>query len=289
MKFETITIKNPKTGKNMSLYLKENNILDRIVCSCNGKHTKASDCNAFVFDEKNRAVKCPECGKELEIIQTPAEKQAEKERAAEERNREALKNLKLVESGSDWECGFKFYELSANIEYEDWLKVKSYFKYYAPGWSNGQELEWDYGEPSGWLTTNPEAVEKILVEAGLIKPENTMKAISERIALEKEQKEKEFAKREELSDRMEEIHSKINDEFISCNNGRMLSDAEANKHYFNPDFGKGNVVTYTIKDTEIIQCRNMGDFKSGIAIPYAENVKNLIKEFYELNEKFWED
>lgn len=52
MKFETITIKNPKTGKNMSLYLKENNILDRIVCSCNGKHTKASDCNAFVFDEK---------------------------------------------------------------------------------------------------------------------------------------------------------------------------------------------------------------------------------------------
>lgn len=277
----------------MSLYLKENNILDRIVCSCDGKYTKASDCNAFVFDEKNRTVKCPECGKELEIIQTPAEKQAEKERAAEERNREALKNLKLVESGSDWECGFKFYELSANIEYADWLKVKSYFKYYAQGWSNGQELEWNYGEPSGWLTTNPEAVEKILVGAGLIKPENTMKAISERIALEKEQKEKEMAKRkakrEELSDRMKEIHSKINDEFLSCNNGRMLSDAEANKHYFKPDFGKGNVVTYTVTDTEIIQCRNMGDFISGIAIPYAENVENLIKEFYKLNDEFWEE
>lgn len=285
---KTITIKNPKTNKNRNVVLKHNKT-DKFLCSCNGKYTKASDCNAFVFDETNRTLKCPECGKELEIIQTPAEKQAEKERAAEERNREALKNLKLVEAGSDWECGFKFYELSANIEYADWLKVKSYFKYYAPGWSNDQELEWNYGEPSGWLTTNPEAVEKILVEAGLIKPENTMKAISERIALEKGQKEKEFAKREELSDRMKEIHSKINDEFISCNNARGLSDSEADEHYFNPDFGKGNVVTYTVTDTEIIQCRNMGDFKTGVAIPYTENLENLIKKFYTFNEEFWRD
>lgn len=122
---------------------------------------------------------------------------------------------------------------------------------------------------------------------GLIKPENTMKAISERIALEKEQKEKEFAKREEISRNMEEIHSKINDEFILYNNGRMLSDAEADNHYFNPDFGKGNVVTYTVTDTEIIQCRNMGDFKTGVAIPYTENLENLIKEFYKLNDEFW--
>lgn len=285
---KTITIKNPKTNKNRNVVLKHNKT-DKLLCSCNGKYTKASDCNAFVFDETNRTLKCPECGKELEIIQTPAEKQAEKERAAEERNREALKNLKLVEAGSDWECGFKFYKLSANIEYADWLKVKDHFKYYNKGWSNGQELEWDYGEPSGWLTTNPEAVEKILVREGLIKPENTMKAISERIALEKEQKEKEFAKREELSDRMKEIHSKINDEFISCNNTRGLSDSEADEHYFNPDFGKGNVVTYTVTDTEIIQCRDMGDFISGIAIPYAENVENLIKEFYKLNDEFWEE
>ena len=92
MKFETITIKNPKTGKNMSLYLKENNILDRIVCSCNGKHTKASDCNAFVFDEKNRTVKCPECGKELEIIQTPAEKKKKEEL---KRRKETVKLLKI--------------------------------------------------------------------------------------------------------------------------------------------------------------------------------------------------
>ena len=285
-KFETITIKNPKNGKNMSLTLKDN-IVDKIVCSCNGKYTKASDCNAFVFDRENRTVKCPECGKELEIIQTPAEREEEKRAEAEERNREALKNLKLVESGSDWECGFKFYELSANIEYADWLKVKDHFKYYAQGWSNGQELEWDYGEPSGWLTTNPEAVEEILVNEGLIKPENTMKAISERIAIEKEQKEKEFAKREEISRNMEEIHSKINDEFILCNNVRMLSDAEADNHYFNPDFGKGNVVTYTVTDTEIIQCRNMGDFKTRVAIPYTENLENLIKEFYKLNDEFW--
>lgn len=284
-KFETIKIKHPKTGKNMSLVLKDN-IVDKIVCSCNGKYTKASDCNPFVFDEENRIVTCPECGKELEIIETPAEREKRKEAEAEERNREALKNLKVVEAGSDWECGFKFYRLSANIEYADWLKVKNHFKYYSKGWSNGQELEWDYGEPSGWLTTNPETVEEILVEAGLIKPENTMKAIYERIALEKEQKEKEFAKREEISRNMEGIHSKINDEFLSCGTGRMLSDAEADEHYFNPDFGKGNVVNYTVTDTEIIQCRYMGDFKTGVAIPYTEDLETLIKEFYKLNDEF---
>lgn len=285
---KTITIKNPKTNKNRNVVLKHNKT-DKLLCSCNGKYTKASDCNAFVFDETNRTLKCPECGKELEIIETPAERKERKEAEAEERNREALKNLKLVEAGSDWECGFKFYELSANIEYADWLKVKEHFKYYAKGWSNGQELEWDYGEPSGWLTTNPEAVEKILVKEGLIKPENTMEAISERIALEKEQKEKEFAKREEISRNMEKIHSKINEGFISCNNARGLSDSEADEHYFNPDFGKGNVVTYTVTDTEIIQCRNMGDFKTGVAIPYAEDLENLIKEFYKLNDEFWEE
>ena len=287
MKFETITIKNPKTHKNMNVVLKHNKT-DKLLCSCNGTYTKASDCNPFVFDAENRTLKCPECGKELEIIETPAERKAKKEAEAEERNREALKNLKLVEAGSDWECGFKFYELSANIEYADWLKIKDHFKFYNRGWSNGQELEWDYGEPSGWLTTNPEEVEKILLEAGLIKPENTMEAISKRIVLEKEQKEKEFAKREELSRNMEQIHAKLNDQFINCDNVRTLSDAEANEHYFNPDFGKGNVVTYTINDAEIIQCRHMGDFKTGIAIPYAENVENLIKEFYKLNEKFWD-
>lgn len=285
-KFETITIKSPKTGRNRNFALK-NNKVDKLLCSCGGKYTKASECNPFVFDEENRTVTCPECGKELEIIETPAEREEKRRAEAEERNREALKNLKLVEAGSDWECGFKFYELSANIEYADWLKIKDHFKYYNKGWSNDQELEWDYGEPSGWLTTNPEAVEKILVKEGLIKPENTMEAIFERIALEKKQKEKEFAKREELSDHMEEIHSKINDEFISCSTGRMLSDAEADEHYFNPDFGKGNVVTYTVTDTEIIQCRHMGDFKTGVAIPYTENLKNLIKEFYKLNEEFW--
>lgn len=287
-KFETILIKNPKNNKNMNVVLKHDKV-DKLLCSCNGKYTKASECNPFVFDAENRTVTCPECGRELEIIETPAEREARKEAEAEERNREALKNLKVVEAGSDWECGFKFYELSANIEYADWLKVKDHFKFYNRGWSNGQELEWDYGEPSGWLTTNPEAVEKILVESGLIKPENTMKAISERVALEKEQKEKEMVKREELSDRMKEIRSKINDEFLSCNNGRMLPDVEANKHYFKPDFGKCTVVTYTVTDTEIIQCRNMGDFISGIAIPYTKNLENLIKEFYILNEEFWEE
>lgn len=74
MKFETITIQNPKTHKNMNVVLKHNKT-DKLLCSCNGTYTKASDCNAFVFDAENRTLKCPECGKELEIIETPAERE----------------------------------------------------------------------------------------------------------------------------------------------------------------------------------------------------------------------
>ncbi|WP_299523207.1 hypothetical protein [uncultured Methanobrevibacter sp.] len=275
----------------MNIVLNHNRT-EKLLCSCGGKHTKASDCNAFVFDEANRTLKCPECGKELVIIQTPAEKMEVKQAEAERKNRERLKNLHMVEAGSDWECGMKYYQLSANIEHEDWLKVKEHFKYYNCGWSDEQELEWESGEPTGWLTTNPKAVEDILVESGLIKPENAMNAISERVALEKEQNEKELAEkrvnREKISREMENINEQINNQFANCANVRRLSDAEAHKHYFNPTFGKGNVVTYTINNSEIIKCMDMGDFKTGIAIPYDKKVEKLIKEYYELNEKFWE-
>ena len=290
MKFEIIIIKNPKTNKNMSVVLKHNET-DRLLCSCNGKHTEAEDCNAFVFDERNRKLSCPECGKELEIIQTPAEKEEERRIEEEKRNREKLANLHLVEVGSDWECGFKYYGLSAHIEYEDWGKIKQHFRYYNQGWSRGQELEWNYGEPTGWLTQNPEAVEEILVDAGLIKPENTMDAIEKRAESERKKEETKMKeqreKRENLQREMNHIKSKIDNYFSYSDKVRELDDAEANKCYLNPTYGKCTVLTYTITDTEIIKCRNMGDFKYGIAIPYSEKLENLIVEYEELNKELW--
>ena len=171
------------------------------------------------------------------------------------------------------------------------LKVKEHFRYYRRGWSRGQELEWNYGEPTGWLTRNPQAVEKVLVDLGLIKPENTMESIQKRAELEKQKKEEErkekLAKRQELKAQIDNIDEKIQEAFENSEE-RSLSDAEANRHYFNPTYGVNTVLTYTITNDEIIMCRNMGDFKHGVAIPRSDDVVNLIREFYRLNQELWD-
>ena len=267
--------------------------------NCARTEDKASQIDAFFYyDDDDKVIRCGCCGRTLNVIKTPQEYEEEriaKEKAEEERKlaieKERRENLHLVEVGSDWECGFKYYGLSARIEYEDWGKIKQHFRYYRSGWSRGQELEWNYGEPTGWLTRNPQAVEDILVEAGLIKSENTMKAISERAEAErrkeKEAEKERLEKREAIQRKMNSVKSKIDNYFAYSDKVRELDDAEANKCYLNPTYGKCTVLTYTITDTEIIKCRNMGDFKYGIAIPYSEKLEDLIVEYEELNKELW--
>lgn len=259
-----------------------------VYCSCTGNTVETA--TPMQYNE-SEGVYCPHCHeKKVEVLQTYDEWKTEKDEKAKKLNEEKLANLHLVEAGSDWECGFKYYTLSAQIDYNDWLKVKEHFKYYQKGWSRGQELEWNYGEPTGWLTTTPIEVEKILVKIGLIKPENTMEAISERKAEEKakkEEKQKEnLAKRQEIKAKMDEIDAKIQEAFNSSEK-RELSDAEANEHYFNADFGKNNVCSYRITNGEIIKCNNMGDFKYGVAVPFSEYLKQLIENFYYFDKQLW--
>ena len=289
MKKNQIKVKKLKNGTKTIVTIKNGMVYNRtgkskIYCSCTGNTEQTATPMRY---NKTKGVYCPNCDeKKVEVIQTYEQWKAEKDAKEKRMNEKKLATLHLVERGSDWECGFKFYGLSANIDYDDWLKVKEHFRYYKRGWSRGQELEWNYGEPCGWLTRNPEAVEKILVDVGLIKHENTMEAISERKRLEKQKKEKEqklrIAKRNELKEKMDIIEEEINDSF-DVSEKRELSDAEANEHYFNATFGKCTVLTYTITDTEIIRCRNMGDFKYGVSIPYSKNVENLIKDYYILS------
>ena len=277
----SIRIINPQTGKETGAMLNSKNELIGAVCGCNGKYTKASDCNKFIFDEKTRKLSCPECGKEIEVIKTPQQIQKEKEDEIAKRNAEKLKNLQLVLVGSDWECGFKYYTLSAQIEHDDWLKVKEYFKYYNPGWSRGQELEFDGFEPTGWLTQKPEAVEKILIQEGLMKTENTLKAKEEQNRLEKEKQEKiaeeQIKETEQVKNKMDEIQKQLNNAF-NTTESRALTDAEASEYYFNADYFKNTVESYAVTETEIIKVLNMGDFKTGVAIPYSEKVEKLIKK-----------
>jgi len=290
MKKNQIKVERIQTGTKTFFTIKNGMVYDAfgknpVYCSCTGNTVETATPMQFA----NGEVFCPNCHeKKVEVIQTYEQWKTEKDEKERKMNEEKLQNLHIVEVGSDWECGLKYYGLSAQIDYDDWLKVKEHFRYYRRGWSRGQELEWNYGEPTGWLTRNPEAVEEILVGAGLIKPENTMDAISERKELEKQKKEEELklrvAKRNELKEKMNLIEEEINKSF-DASEKRELSDAETNENYFNPTFGKCTVLTYTITDTEIIKCRNMGDFKYGVSIPYSEDIENLIKEYYALNEE----
>ena len=239
----------------------------------------------FYINNDHTAIVCAKCGREVAIEKTYDTVQAE----IEEKNLEKLENLHLVLAGEDWECGFKFYALSANIEYEDWLKVKKYFKYYKSGWSEDQELEFDCFEPTGWLTRNPTAVEQILVNEGLIKSENTLQKIAERAAIEKQkidkEKKKELEKREEIKNKIGVINEKIKKIFDSSQK-RELSDAEAYKYYFRAQFGQGDIANYTVTEDEIIHCVYMGDFIYGIAIPYSKECEELLKEKYKLNDEY---
>lgn len=186
-----------KNGENIEVdgYIDDNNHLYRryrqrtgeykapILCSCTGNTKETA--TPFKADYKNRKIICPECGKTGIII----ENHEDREKAAEEENKEKLKNLYIGVAATEWEYGWTFYKLSAKIPYEDWKDIKKYFDYNF----YDEEMEIDYGSTKGWTTRAPEKVEKILVEKGLIKPENTMKAIAERY----EKRQEEYEKREE--------------------------------------------------------------------------------------------
>ena len=292
MNKDQIKVKRIEKGTTTFFTIKGENVYDaygknKVYCSCTGNTVQTA--TPMQYNETD-GVYCPNCHiKKVEILQTYKEWKAEKDEKERKNKEEKLQNLHLVLVGEDWECGFKYYGLSTTIDYDDWLKVKQYFRYHKKGWSRGQELEWLGFEPNGWLTQQPLKVEEILLKQGLIQPHNTIEAIKKRQELEKQKKELERAKKQKerkaLKEKIDAIDKKISQAFKES--VRELSDSEAYKHFFNPTFGKGNVVNYTITDDEIIKCRNMGDFKYGLAIPYIEDIANAIKEFYKLNEKMW--
>lgn len=287
MKPNQIKIKNINTKKEITVTIKDEYVYTfgkkHLYCGCTGKTEKTATPMQY---NKTEGVYCPNCHeKKVEIIQTYDEwKKIEDEKQARI-NKEKLETLHLVEAGSDWECGFKYYTLSANIDYDDWLKVKEHFRYYHKGWSRGQELEWEYGEPTGWLTMKPDEVEKILLKEGLIKPENTMKAIAERNEQAKIKRENERKqKRNKINSIKKEMNTIEKDICELFNDAENLTDADARFNFIHSNFGKGTVVTYTIKNDEIIKCRHMGDFIHSIKVSYSKKLHNLIKDYYKLND-----
>jgi hypothetical protein len=105
----------------------------------------------------------------------------------------ALKNIHLTYAGRSAETGIKFYRLSAEVPRDVWRKISKYFeKFY-----RDEEDALD-GELIGWLTAQPEVVEKILN----VKEELTLAYRRREAKKRKEEKEK---KAKELQEKIDDI------------------------------------------------------------------------------------
>lgn len=199
----------------------------KLQCSCTGKTRKTA---TDIHFENNEFI-CPKCGKNItskikilktatELMKEAQEKENKWKKEMNEKEKENRENLHLEEVGWSLSSGIHYYALSTTIEYDDWLKVKEFFFYNR---YNPEDEEFDcIGSISGWVTRQPEEVEKRLVEAGLIKPENTMEAIKKA----KEQARKEEAKKRE---EREKIKTKIDKAFENAEKpaGENLVEGES--------------------------------------------------------------
>ena len=177
-------------------------------CSCTGKTKKT----ATKIEYDDGIFKCPKCGsikndkiKVLktadELITEAKEKEEKHKKEMEESKKENRANLHLEEIGWSLSSGIHYYALSTTIDYDDWKIVKDLFFYNR---YNAEDEEFDcIGDISGWVTRNPEEVEKRLVEAGLIKPENTLQALKERKELERIEQEKTKEKRTKIKEQID--------------------------------------------------------------------------------------
>lgn len=282
-----------KNGENIEVdgYIDDNNNLYRryrprtgeykapILCSCTGNTKETA--TPFKADYKNRKIVCPECGKTGIIT----ENHEDREKAAEEENKEKLKNLYIGVAATEWEYGWTFYKLSAKIPYEDWKDIKQYFDYNF----YDEEMEIDYGSTKGWTTRSPEKVEKILVEKGLIKPENTMKAMAEKYEKQQEEYEK---RQEERNKLVKEIDTAFKD--AEKPEGEFDPEGEKlNDPVFKPNiYGGGE--WYIINDEYIWKIRNNGadgddwslnNIKTqgagaiGLRVPYTSELAEKIRKY----------
>lgn len=115
----------------------------------------------------------------------------------------ALKNIHLTYAGRSAETGIKFYRLSAEVPRDVWRKISKYFeKFY-----RDEEDALD-GELIGWLTAQPEAVEKILN----VREELTLAYRGEQAKKRREEKEK---KAKELQEKLDDIKKAFENAFQS--------------------------------------------------------------------------
>lgn len=172
----------------------------------------------------------------------------------------ALKNIHLTYAGRSAETGIKFYRLSAVVPRETWRKIAKYFeKFY-----RDEEDALD-GELIGWLTAQPEVVEKIL-------------NVREELTLEYRRREAE-KRREEKKKKAQELQEKLDDIKKAFENAeypdpkkeapgeaaqfrpgyeKMRVDGEEIQHPINPENVYGGGEWWVIQKEWIWHIRNNG-------------------------------
>lgn len=111
----------------------------------------------------------------------------------------SLRNICLQYAGKSAKTGIKWYSLSAEVPRETWKKIAKHFSKF----NRDDEDSFD-GELRGWLTAQPEAVEKILN----VREELTLSYRREQAKKIREEKKK---KAQELQEKLDDIKKAFDD------------------------------------------------------------------------------
>jgi hypothetical protein len=175
------------------------------------------------------------------------------------------------------ETGMKWYSLSAVVPRETWIKISKYFERFG--------FDDEDGELRGWLTSQPETVEKIL-------------NVREELTLEYRRREAE-KRREEKKKKANELQAKIDDVKKAFENAeypnpgnKMRVEGEVIMHPTNPKNAWGGGEWWVIQENWIWYIRNNGfdgdDWGRnnvhtggagaiGVRVPYSEELAAQIR------------
>jgi hypothetical protein len=253
-----------------------------LLCSCTGKTEKTASPVLY----KDGEVKCsnPNCKRTFKIVYT-YEDEMKKIAEYEARKKDEFK-VELADE--DWETGIKYYMLSSRVDSDVWKKIAKYFTYY----HKGEIEDTASGYPlTGWATRQPEEVEKILVNEGLIQTKNTLKA-------QEEQKQEAKKHDTELETKRDELKNRIDEAFKNAEYPTEEKQIQIDgKDYEDPTtpkniYGGGSWYTVTEKYIYFVQnngadgddwgrnnIATAGAGAIGIRIQYNKEIEDLIKEY----------
>lgn len=152
-------------------------------------------------------------------------------------------NIYLQYAGRCSETGMEYYRLSEIVPRETWRKIAEHFERF--GWDE------EDGELYGWLTAQPEAVEKILN----VREELTLAYRRREAKKRKEEKEK---KAKELQEKIDEIGMAFENAEYPNPGNKMRVEGEEIQHPTNPKNAWGGGEWWVIQESWIWYVRNNG-------------------------------